>query len=263
MPKPDSTAAKRQELLLSEPDSTAVKIQELRLSGVPRGERARVVHSQRKRLFLALAAGCRERGYEAVSVDEVTARAQLSKATLYQQFDGKDEILAAAVEELTGIAVAAARRGFEGLTTWEELLEAAMRALCESAVAEPELARLSFVEGPVILEVQLAAAGDPADRGEAPAKSGEGTARPDEDQATSGVTRLPSPFGELFAAVAEVAELPDLPDDLTGVALAGGLQAPLANRLLAGSREEILELAPDLADFAIATLGGRRRSGAA
>jgi len=61
-----------------------------------------------------------ERGYEAVTVRDLAERCRVSVPTLYNQFGGKDALLAAAVEEhfvgvLNAADLAAARPGFERL----------------------------------------------------------------------------------------------------------------------------------------------------
>ncbi|MGE0621544.1 MAG: TetR/AcrR family transcriptional regulator [Pseudomonadales bacterium] len=61
-----------------------------------------------------------ERGYEAVTVRDLAERCRVSVPTLYNQFGGKDALLAEAVEEhfvrvLSAADLAAARPGFERL----------------------------------------------------------------------------------------------------------------------------------------------------
>ena len=50
----------------------------------------------RQRLLGAAIAACVEHGYEAVTVNDVAARAEVSAPAIYHHFGGKDELLVAA-----------------------------------------------------------------------------------------------------------------------------------------------------------------------
>ncbi len=120
--------------------------------------RALVGHSQPERLIRALAAGAGERGYPAVTIAEIAARASVSQATFYSYFVDKNAALLAAVDsagsQMLGVVMPAARRAPD----WPNGIRAAIGSLCAFYAAEPDLARLAVVEtyaaGPAALELR-------------------------------------------------------------------------------------------------------------
>jgi AcrR family transcriptional regulator len=115
-----------------------------------------VAHSQAERIIRALAAGAGERGYPAVTIAEIAARASVSQATFYSHFADKDAALVAALDsagaQMLGVVMPAARRAPD----WQNGVRAAIGALCAFFAAEPDLARLTAVEtyaaGPLALQ---------------------------------------------------------------------------------------------------------------
>jgi AcrR family transcriptional regulator len=105
-----------------------------------------VAYSQAERIIRALAAGAGERGYPAVSIAEIAARASISQATFYSHFADKDTALAAALDsagaQMLGVALPAARRAPD----WAHAVRAAIGGICAFYAAEPDLARLVTVE---------------------------------------------------------------------------------------------------------------------
>lgn len=115
-----------------------------------------VAYSQAERIIRALAAAAGERGYPAVTVAEIAARASISQATFYSHFADKHAALVAAIDsagaQMLGVAMPAARRAPD----WPNAIRAAVGGLCAFYASEPDLARLATVEvyaaGPVALE---------------------------------------------------------------------------------------------------------------
>lgn len=142
---------------MSEDASTAAKIELLLLpAGVRELDRSEVERSQRRRLQLALAMLAQERGYELASIDEIAERARLSKSTMYELFGGREELLQSAVDDFRALMREGADRALSAASgsltlTWPEAVRASVSGLCDAADAEPELARLTFVEGPAVL----------------------------------------------------------------------------------------------------------------
>jgi AcrR family transcriptional regulator len=133
----------------------------LRLTGRrPRPENGHpppfVAYSQAERIIRALAACAKERGYPAVTIAEIAARASISQATFYSHFADKDDALLAALDsaaaQMLGVVMPAARRAPD----WPNSVRAAIGALCAFGAAEPDLACLAAVEsyaaGPLILD---------------------------------------------------------------------------------------------------------------
>jgi AcrR family transcriptional regulator len=115
-----------------------------------------VAYSQAERIVRALAAAAGERGYPAVTVAEIAARASISQATFYSHFADKHAALVAAIDsagaQMLGVAMPAARRAPD----WSNAIRAAVGGLCAFYASEPDLARLATVEiyaaGPIALE---------------------------------------------------------------------------------------------------------------
>jgi AcrR family transcriptional regulator len=114
-----------------------------------------VAYSQPEQIIRALAAGAGERGYSAVSIAEIAARASISQATFYSHFPDKETTLLAALDsigaQMLGVMMPAARRASD----WTYGVRAAIGAMCGFLAAEPDLARLAAVEiyaaGPLAL----------------------------------------------------------------------------------------------------------------
>ncbi len=115
-----------------------------------------VAYSQAERIVRALAAGAGERGYPAVTIAEIAARASVSQATFYSYFADKDAALVAALDsaeaQMLGVAMPAARRAADSASG----IRAAIGGMCAFYAAEPDLARLVTIEayaaGPAALE---------------------------------------------------------------------------------------------------------------
>jgi AcrR family transcriptional regulator len=105
-----------------------------------------VAYSQAEKIVRALAAAAGERGYPAVTVAEIAARAAISQATFYSHFADKHAALVAAIDsagsQMLGVAMPAARRASD----WPSAIRAAIGGLCAFYASEPDLARLAVVE---------------------------------------------------------------------------------------------------------------------
>ncbi|HEX9966921.1 MAG TPA: TetR/AcrR family transcriptional regulator, partial [Solirubrobacterales bacterium] len=89
-----------------------------------------VAYSQAERIIRALAACAKERGYPAVTIAEIAARASISQATFYSHFEDKDDALMAALDsaasQMLGVVMPAARRAPD----WPNSVRAAIGAVC-------------------------------------------------------------------------------------------------------------------------------------
>jgi AcrR family transcriptional regulator len=105
-----------------------------------------VAYSQAEKIVRALAAAARERGYPAVTVAEIAARASISQATFYSYFVDKQAALVAAIDsaetQMLGVAMPAARRAPD----WPNAIRAAIGGICAFYASEPDLGRLAVVE---------------------------------------------------------------------------------------------------------------------
>ena len=112
----------------------------------PRAPPPIAAYGQAERIVRALAALAGERGYPAVKVAEIAARASVSQATLYSHFPDKEAMLTAALDSATtqmlAVAMPAARRSRH----WARSVHAAIGGLCTFYATEPDLGRLAIVE---------------------------------------------------------------------------------------------------------------------
>ncbi len=131
---------------------------------LPRGRHAltpeEVVRDQRERLLDAVPRVLAERGYEAASVADLVKAAAVSRNAFYENFADKRECVSIAhelgherlFEVLTALCEGAGESPEEGACDeaprLEERVERSLRAGLEALAAEPELARLLFVEAP-------------------------------------------------------------------------------------------------------------------
>lgn len=186
--------------------------------------REQVEHSQRERLIAGLATAVAERGYNAVTIADVTKAAKVSRRVFYANFAGKEECFLAAFEvvvahvrELAAEAVAAAP------PDWPRQTIAAARATLAFFASEPDLARLCLVEpnsaGPAV------------------------TARFHE------AVHEAAPYLRLGRA--ERSDERPLPDT-TEESILGALALLASRKTMAGEAERLEDLLPDFAEFILA-----------
>jgi AcrR family transcriptional regulator len=98
-----------------------------------------------ERIARAVAALVAEKGYGAMSTDDIAARASISLSTFYAHFADKRDAVLAALEmggaQVTALAVPSARRA----GSWAEGVRALYEAIATYFVAEPEMAELALV----------------------------------------------------------------------------------------------------------------------
>ena len=98
-----------------------------------------------ERIARAVAAVVAEKGYGAMSTDDVAARAAISLSTFYEHFADKRDAVLGALEmggaQIIALAGPAARRAGE----WQLGVRALYEAICAYLVAEPEMAMLFTV----------------------------------------------------------------------------------------------------------------------
>ncbi|MFZ1156125.1 MAG: TetR/AcrR family transcriptional regulator [Solirubrobacteraceae bacterium] len=144
--------------------------------------REQLAEIQRGRILSAMATVASEYGVGYASVARVVARSGVSRRTFYEQFEDREDCFLAAfdqaVERIAVVVVPAYRQP----PKWRARVRAGLAALLELLEAEPDVARLVFVEtlgaGPKALErrrcvlARIIAAvdegGEEVKRGEAP-----------------------------------------------------------------------------------------------
>jgi AcrR family transcriptional regulator len=133
----------------------------LRLAGRSRavGVEALEAHDNAERAIRALAVEVAERGYAATTIAHVLARARMSATTLYAEFGGKEELMAAAIDSLSAQIGAAIGPAAMRAPDWPGSVRAAFGALFSFLASRPALARLAldeiYVAGPAALRRRL------------------------------------------------------------------------------------------------------------
>jgi AcrR family transcriptional regulator len=102
---------------------------------------------KRRRIMDAIAELSAEKGYEATKIADIVRRAGVARKTLYDNFDGKEEVFLAALdfalkeaEERVEEACDAADGG------WEQRIEAGLEAFLIFVAEEPAAARMCMIE---------------------------------------------------------------------------------------------------------------------
>lgn len=104
---------------------------------------------KRRRIMDAVAELSAERGYEAMRIADIVRHAGIARKTLYDNFEGKEELFLAAVEtavaelqEQVESACAAAKE------SWSDRVEAGLGAFLGYLAARPAVAKMCIVEAP-------------------------------------------------------------------------------------------------------------------
>src|SRR5437763_7045127 len=105
---------------------------------------------QRERILLAARDVFAARGYGGAALDEIVARARVSRTTFYVFFESKEECLLAVArlgrERIAAAVLEAAARTAEQRLTPPELVRAEVRATLAAYAADPAMARIVLIE---------------------------------------------------------------------------------------------------------------------
>lgn len=189
-----------------------------------------MAESQRERLLAAVATLVAERGYTATTITEIAKTASVANRVFYANFEDKEECYLAAFDAvadyLRDLVSAAATEAGEA---WHEQLIAAFRVILEFFDAEPELARLCLL---------------------APF-----AATPAINAHFREAVAVAIPYLAAGRSADGGEELPESTED----SLLGGVVSQLGRRL-ASEEGQLVELLPDLTEFALAPYLGARRA---
>ena len=184
---------------------------------------------KRRRIMDAMAELTAEQGYEATKIADIVKRAAVARKTLYDNFDGKEEVFLAAfdsaVEELgTQLDEACAAAAGD----WGERVEAGLQVVLDFVATRPHVARMCVVE---------AVSATPA-----------ASARYDEalESFVERLRRSAPPGTGLPATIEE--------------SLVGGVAWILHQQIRRGEAEQALDLLPELSDFVLSPYRGVAKS---
>jgi AcrR family transcriptional regulator len=102
----------------------------------------------RRRVEAAMAALAAEKGYAAVTIDDLARAARISKRTFYDHYAGKEECLLAAYDRAARQVLGAARRAADdrsGAPT-SARVEAVLSTYLQALAAQPEMTRVFHIE---------------------------------------------------------------------------------------------------------------------
>ncbi len=122
---------------------------------VPRSRRRRpdvggsppfVAHVPGERIVRGFAEAVAEKGYPATTISDIAAQAQVSQTTVYAHFEGKPDILFAALDSSGAQMLAATLPALRRSPGWPGAMRVAAETLCAFYAAEPAFAHLREVE---------------------------------------------------------------------------------------------------------------------
>ena len=104
------------------------------------------LHKQR-RIMDALAELTSEQGYEATKISDIVKRAGVARKTLYDNFEGKEEVFLAAFDSARDEVLRRVEEGGgDSDEDWEDRIEGGLAAFLGYVAEQPSLARMCMIE---------------------------------------------------------------------------------------------------------------------
>lgn len=104
------------------------------------------LHKQR-RIMDALAELTAEQGYEATKISDIVRRAGVARKTLYDNFEGKEEVFLAAFDAAREEVLRRVEEGGEGADgDWQDRIEGGLAAFLGFVAEQPTVARMCMIE---------------------------------------------------------------------------------------------------------------------
>ena len=116
------------------------------MSARPELPREFVAGHKRRRMMDAIAELTAEQGYEATKIADIVRRAAVARKTLYDNFDGKEDLFLSAVDATMGEMRAVVEEACERTCSPEDQVVAGLEALLEFIAGHPAAARMCMVE---------------------------------------------------------------------------------------------------------------------
>jgi AcrR family transcriptional regulator len=105
-----------------------------------------VAGHKRRRMMEAVAELTAEQGYEATKIADIVRRAAVARKTLYDNFDGKEDLFLSALDATMGEMREAVEAGCEQVEDPAEKIAAGLGALLDFVAARPAPSRMCMVE---------------------------------------------------------------------------------------------------------------------
>jgi len=105
-----------------------------------------VAGHKRRRMMDAIAELTAEQGYEATKIADIVRRAAVARKTLYDNFDGKEDLFLSAVDATMGEMRVAVEEACERTDSPEDQVVAGLEALLEFIAEHPAACRMCMVE---------------------------------------------------------------------------------------------------------------------
>lgn len=105
-----------------------------------------VAGHKRRRMMDAIAELTAEQGYEATKIADIVRRAAVARKTLYDNFDGKEDLFLSAVDATMGEMRVAVEEVCERTDSPEDQIVAGLEALLEFVAEHPAATRMCMVE---------------------------------------------------------------------------------------------------------------------
>ncbi len=182
------------------------------------------MHKQR-RIMDALAELTAEQGYEATKISDIVKRAGVARKTLYDNFEGKEEVFLAAFDAARDEVLRRVEEaGIDADLEWQDRIEGGLAAFLGYVAEQPTLARMCMIEAL---------------------------------SATPATTKRYEEAMESFVVLARQALPKDerLPDTIAET-LVGGIAWIVYQQIRRGAAEQAEDLLPELAEFMMAPYQG-------
>lgn len=105
-----------------------------------------VASHKRRRMMDAIAELTAEQGYEATKIADIVRRAAVARKTLYDNFDGKEDLFLSAVDATMSEMRVAVEEGCERSDSPEDQVVGGLEALLEFIAEHPAATRMAMVE---------------------------------------------------------------------------------------------------------------------
>lgn len=116
------------------------------MSARPELPREFVAGHKRRRMMDAIAELTAEQGYEATKIADIVRRAAVARKTLYDNFDGKEDLFLSAVDATMGEMRVTVEEACERTDSPEDQVVAGLEALLEFIADHPAATRMCMVE---------------------------------------------------------------------------------------------------------------------